>query len=103
MAGHLMVADAGLPSNLSHFFVGLRAGASRGAVAGAVLPEAVRGEPDDVGVDRDLDDGVAGAVVWPAGAAAEHAIVERAMAARRTAPAVGLAVDGRERIAKFSF
>jgi hypothetical protein len=39
----------------------------------------------------------------PALTEAEHAIVERAMAARRTAPAVGLAVDGRERIAKFSF
>ena len=36
-------------------------------------PEAACGEPDDVGVYRDLDDGVAGAVVWPAGAAAEHA------------------------------
>src|SRR5206468_9324777 len=40
---------------------------------GAVLLEAARGEPDDVGVDRDLDDGVAGAGVWPAGLAAEHA------------------------------
>ena len=28
---------------------------------------------DDVGVYGDLDDGLAGAVVWPAGAAAEHA------------------------------
>jgi len=36
-------------------------------------PEAICGEPDDVGVDRDLDDGVAGAVVWPAGADGEHA------------------------------
>ena len=98
-----MVADAGLPPNLSHFAVGPRAGASRGAVAGAVLPEAARGEPHDVGVYRDLDSGMAVAVVLPAGGEAEHAIVERAMAARRTAPAVGLAVDGRERIAKFSF
>ena len=32
----------------------------RGAVAGAAGPEAACGEPDDVGVDRDLDDGVAG-------------------------------------------
>jgi hypothetical protein len=32
--------------------------------------EGARGEPDDVGVDRDLDDGVAEAVVWAAG---EHA------------------------------
>jgi hypothetical protein len=30
--------------------------------------EAAFGEPDDVGVDRDLDGGVGGAVVWPAGA-----------------------------------
>jgi hypothetical protein len=30
------------------------------------------GEPDDVGVDRDLDDGLAGAVVLPAGADAEQ-------------------------------
>jgi hypothetical protein len=45
------------------------AGASgRGAVAGVVRPEAARGEPDDVGVDRDLDDGVA--VVLPAAAGA---------------------------------
>src|SRR5580704_2955281 len=37
------------------------AGASdRGAVADAARPEAACGEPDDVGVDRDLDDGVAG-------------------------------------------
>jgi hypothetical protein len=42
-------------------------------VAGAVLSEAACGEPDDVGVDRDLNDWVAGAFVWPAGAAAEHA------------------------------
>jgi hypothetical protein len=39
----------------------------------AVRLQASRGEPDDVGVDRDRDDGVAGAVVWPAGAGAEHA------------------------------
>jgi hypothetical protein len=45
----------------------------RGAVAGAARPEAACGEPDDVGVDRDLDDGAAGAVVLPAWAAAEHA------------------------------
>ena len=36
-------------------------------------PEAARSEPDDVGVDRDLDDGVARAVALPAGADAEHA------------------------------
>jgi hypothetical protein len=35
-------------------------------------PEAICGEPDDVGVDRDLDDGVAGAVAWPDGADGEH-------------------------------
>src|SRR5215813_9839447 len=40
---------------------------------GAVRPEAACGEPDDVGVDRDLDGGVAGAVVLPAWAGAEHA------------------------------
>ena len=49
---------------------GWLAGASR---RGAVLPEAARGEPHDVGVYRDLDGGAGGAVVWPAGAAAEHA------------------------------
>ena len=53
--------------------MGPRAGASRGAVAGAVLAEAARGEPDDVGVYRDFNDGVAGAVICPAGAAVEHA------------------------------
>jgi hypothetical protein len=41
-------------------------------VAGAVRMQAACGEPDDVGVYRDLDDGVAGAVVWLAGPAAEH-------------------------------
>jgi hypothetical protein len=41
-------------------------------VAGAVLPEDACGEPGDVGVYRDLDDGVGGAVVCPARAAAEH-------------------------------
>ena len=62
-----MVSDRG-PSVLC------QAGASRrGAVAGAVRPEAARGEPDDVGVERDLDGGVAGGVVWPAGADGEHA------------------------------
>src|SRR5262249_61825587 len=40
---------------------------------GAVRPEAACGEPDDVGVDRDLDGGVAGAVVLPAWADAENA------------------------------
>jgi hypothetical protein len=40
---------------------------------GFLRPEAARGEPDDVGVDRDLDDGMAGPVVWPAGAGGEHA------------------------------
>jgi hypothetical protein len=38
-----------------------------------VRPEAACGEPDGVGVYRDLDDGLAGVVVWPAGPAAEHA------------------------------
>jgi len=38
-----------------------------------VLPEAACGEPDDVGVYRDLNDGVTGAFVLPAGAAAERA------------------------------
>ena len=41
-------------------------------MAGAVLPEDACGEPGDVGVYRDLDDGVGGAVVCPARAAAEH-------------------------------
>ena len=41
--------------------------------AGAVRPQAPRGEPDDVGVDRDRGGGVARAVVWPAGAGVEHA------------------------------
>ena len=58
-----MVAGAGLPLNLSHFAEGRLAGASR---RGAVLPEAARGEPHDVGVYRDLDGGAGGAVVWPA-------------------------------------
>ena len=40
-------------------------------MAGAVCPEAACGEPDDVGVYRYFNDGVA--VVWPGGAAAEHA------------------------------
>jgi hypothetical protein len=34
--------------------------------------QAVCGEPEDVGVYRDLDGGVARAVIWPAGAGAEH-------------------------------
>ena len=42
-------------------------------MAGAVRPEAACGEPNDVGVYSDLDDGLAGAVVLLAGAAAEHA------------------------------
>lgn len=42
-------------------------------MAGAVLAEAACGEPDDVGVDRDLDRGVAGVVVVLAGAGAEDA------------------------------
>jgi hypothetical protein len=42
-------------------------------VAGAVRPEAACGEPDDVGVYGDLDDGLAGVVVLAAGAAAEYA------------------------------
>jgi hypothetical protein len=33
--------------------------------------EAAGGEPDDIGVDRDLDGGVAGALVWPTGAGGE--------------------------------
>ena len=40
-------------------------------MAGAVCPEAACGEPDDVGVYRDLNDGVA--VVWPGGAGAKRA------------------------------
>ena len=40
------------------------AGASqRDTVTGGVLPEAAGGEPDDLGVNRDLNDGAAGAVV----------------------------------------
>jgi hypothetical protein len=35
-------------------------------------PEGACGEPDNVGVYRDLDDGMAGAIVWPARAGAEH-------------------------------
>jgi hypothetical protein len=38
-------------------------------VAGVRRPEGVRGEPDDVGVYRDLDGRAAGAVVLPAGIA----------------------------------
>jgi len=37
-----------------------------------VRPEAAPGEPDDVGVDRDLDGRVAGVVVWPARGDGEH-------------------------------
>jgi hypothetical protein len=36
-------------------------------VAGVRRPEDVCGEPDDTGVDRDLDGGVDATVVWPAG------------------------------------
>jgi hypothetical protein len=39
---------------------------------GRVRPEAARREPDDIGVERDLDGGVAGGAVWPAGADGEH-------------------------------
>ena len=42
-------------------------------MAGAVLPQAACGEPDDVGVYGDLDDWVAAAVVLLAAAGAEHA------------------------------
>ena len=42
-------------------------------MAGAVLPEAARGEPGDAGVDRDLGDEAASVVAWPAGAGAERA------------------------------
>ena len=42
-------------------------------MAGAVRPGAACGEPDDVGVYADLDDGLAGVVVLAAGAAAEYA------------------------------
>ena len=42
-------------------------------MAGTVRLQAACGEPDDVGVYRDLDDGLAGAVVLPAGPATEHA------------------------------
>jgi hypothetical protein len=67
-------AGDGMPVDVRYSVVGPLAGASgRGAVAGAVLPEAACGEPDDVGVYRDLDGGVAGPAVWPAGAGAEHA------------------------------
>src|SRR5712691_2637871 len=66
-------AGAGLPVDVRYSVVGPLAGASgRGAVAGAVLPEAARGEPDDVRVDRDLNDGMAGPGVWPARTGAEH-------------------------------
>lgn len=52
---------AGLPADVRHFGVAPLAGVShRGAVAGAGRPEAACGEPDDVGVDRDLDNGVVG-------------------------------------------
>lgn len=40
-------------------------------MAGAVCPEAACGEPDDAGVNGDLNDGVA--VVWPGGAGAKRA------------------------------
>jgi hypothetical protein len=40
------------------------------SVAGARRPEGMCGEPDDVGVDRDLDGGVDETVVWPAGGGA---------------------------------
>ena len=59
-------SGAGLPVDVRYPVVGSLAGASgRGAVAGAVRPEAVRGEPDDFRVDRDLNDGMAGPVVLP--------------------------------------
>jgi hypothetical protein len=59
-------AGAGLPVDVRYPVVGSLAGASGcGAVAGAVRPEAVRGEPDDFRVDRDLNDGMAGPVVLP--------------------------------------
>jgi hypothetical protein len=49
------------------------AGASRrDAVTGAARAKAARGEPDDVGVDRDVDGGVIGVVVGPAGTGGEH-------------------------------
>ena len=68
-----MIAGTGLPLNLSHFAAGALADRSRrGAVAGAVRLQAACGEPDELGVYRDLDGGVAGVVVVPAGAAAEH-------------------------------
>jgi len=38
-----------------------------------VRPEAARGEPDDVGVDRDFDGGAGGEAAWLAGADAGHA------------------------------
>ena len=59
-------AGAGLPVDVRYPVVGSLAGASgRGAVAGAVRPEAAHGEPDDFRVDRDLNDGMAGPVVLP--------------------------------------
>ena len=42
-------------------------------MVGVLRPEDACGEPDDVGVDGDLDGGVAGAVVLPAWADAERA------------------------------
>src|SRR5262245_58877504 len=64
----------GSASGCHAFLLAPGGGASRrGAVAGGMRPEAARGEPDDVGVDRDLDDGVAWAVAWPARADGENA------------------------------
>ena len=42
--------------------------------------EAARGEPDDVGVNRDLDDGLAGAVVQLAAADAKIPFTRKAVA-----------------------
>src|SRR5580693_1583209 len=61
-------AGPGVPVDVRYPSVGSLAGGSgRGAVAGAA-----RGEPDDFGVDRDLSDGVAGAVVLLARTGAER-------------------------------
>jgi hypothetical protein len=43
-----------------------------GAVIGDACAKAASGEPDDIRVDRDLDHGVAGAVVWLARADGEY-------------------------------
>jgi hypothetical protein len=63
----------------------------RSAVAGAVLPEAECGEPDD-GLYRDLND--RGAVAWPTGLA--PSTLARAWYRGEVAQAVPLALDPME-------